>query len=132
MNRFRLIVGAALFVLISGCSSVEQGNSIVLESTPVNPLKVKDVLVATIIDAPMPSVGSRKSEVEQDIVLKYGEIFRQSESLVIARFKTQGSQLESVYEYCNLEYHFFNSKFSAGPFVVDECSSLVINGAKQK
>ena len=93
-------------------------------------LFVKDALIATFVNAPKPKVGTQLKDVKSSISSISALIIKQSENLIVARFHTKNSQLESIYEYCDLEYHFLSLKFVRGPYVTGNCSSIVIEATK--
>ncbi|MDO6692684.1 hypothetical protein Q4574_05285 [Aliiglaciecola sp. 3_MG-2023] len=131
MNKRRVGFSTILIFLISACSSIEKtGLKEVIQPEKSNPLKVKDALVAIFVNAPKPKVGTSKEEVKRSISSNSILILQQSKDLIVARFDTRNSQLESTYEYCDLEYHFSSSKFILGPYVIGDCSSIVIKATK--
>ncbi|WP_432401877.1 hypothetical protein [Shewanella sp. MF05960] len=95
-----------------------------------NPLKVKDALIATFVNAPKPQVGMLQEDVKNALSSHSAVILQQSETLIVARFNTKGSPIESIYQNCDLEYHFSSLKFVLGPYVTGDCSSIVIEATK--
>ena len=131
MNKIRVGLAAIVILLISACSSIgEPELKEVMKAEKRNPLKVKDALIATLVKAPKPKVGTQQEDVSISLTSQSASIIHQSDKLIVARFNTKDSQLESIYEYCDLEYHFSSLEFTRGPYVTGGCSSIVIEATK--
>ncbi|GGP42215.1 hypothetical protein GCM10009347_07460 [Shewanella algicola] len=131
MKKIEIGLGALLILLISACSSTDKPElKEVMKVEQNNPLKVKDALIATFVNAPKPQVGALQEDVKNTISSHSAVILQQSETLIVARFNTKGSPIESIYQHCDLEYHFSSLKFVLGPYVTGDCSSIVIEATK--
>ncbi|MGB6135256.1 MAG: hypothetical protein WBG74_01600 [Shewanella sp.] len=131
MQKIGIGLGAILILLISACSSVDKPElKEVARAEQNNPLKVKDALIATFVNAPKPQVGTLQEDVKNAISSNSALILQQSENLIVARFNTKGSPIESIYQHCDLEYHFSSFKFALGPYVTGDCLSIVIEATK--
>ncbi|WP_238103669.1 hypothetical protein [Shewanella sp.] len=131
MQKIGIGLGAILILLISACSSVDKPElKEVARAEQNNPLKVKDALIATFVNAPKPQVGTLQEDVKNAISSNSALILQQSENLIVARFNTKGSPIESIYQHCDLEYHFSSLKFALGPYVTGDCRSIVIEATK--
>jgi hypothetical protein len=131
VKKSRVGLATILILLISACSSISEPEvKEVMKAEQSNPLKVKDALIATFVKAPKPKVGTQQEDVKSSLSSNSALVLQQNEKLIVARFYTKNSQLESIYEHCDLEYHFSSLKFVLGPYVTGDCSSIVINATK--
>ncbi|GGP37696.1 hypothetical protein [Shewanella saliphila] len=131
MKKIEIGLGALLILLISACSSTDKPElKEVMKVEHENPLKVKDALIATFVNAPKSQVGALQEDVKNAISSHSALILQQSKNLIVARFNTKDSPIESIYQYCDLEYHFSSLKFVLGPYVTGDCSSIVIEATK--
>jgi hypothetical protein len=131
VKNSRVGLATILILLISACSSISEPEvKEVMKAEQSNPLKVKDALIATFVKAPKPKVGTQQEDVKSSLLSNSALVLQQNEKLIVARFYTKNSQLESIYEHCDLEYHFSSLKFVLGPYVTGDCSSIVINATK--
>jgi hypothetical protein len=131
VKKSRVGLATILILLISACSSISEPEvKDVMKAEQSNPLKVKDALIATFVKAPKPKVGTQQEDVKSSLLSNSALVLQQNEKLIVARFYTKNSQLESIYEHCDLEYHFSSLKFVLGPYVTGDCSSIVINATK--
>ncbi|GGB51858.1 hypothetical protein K8B83_13190 [Shewanella inventionis] len=118
-------------MLISGCSSTDKSElKEVAKVEQNNPLKVKDALIATFVNAPEPQVGTLQEDVKNAISSNSALILQQSDNLIVARFNTKGSPIASIYQHCDLAYHFSSLKLALGPYVTGDCRSIVIEATK--
>ncbi|GGI82286.1 hypothetical protein [Shewanella gelidii] len=131
MQKIRVGLSAILILVMSACSSVDEPElKEVMKTNQSNPLKVRDALIATFVKAPMPKIGAQQNDVKRSLSFNSALILQESDNLVVARFDTKGSQLEYLYEYCDLAYHFLSLEFTGGPYVIGDCSSVIIEGTK--
>ncbi|MCT8986669.1 hypothetical protein [Shewanella phaeophyticola] len=113
MQKIGLGLGTILILLISGCSSTDKPElNEVMKVEQQNPLMVKDALIATFVNAPKPQVGTLQEDVKNAISSNSALIIQQSKKLIVARFNTKGSPIESIYQHCDLAYHFSSLKFA--------------------
>ena len=124
-------LGTILILLISGCSSTDKPElKEVMKVEQQNPLMVKDALIATFVNSPKPQVGTLQEDVKNAISSNSALIIQQSKKLIVARFNTKGSPIASIYQHCDLTYHFSSLKFALGPYVTGDCRSIVIEATK--